>query len=76
MVETFFTYLFLIDFLALFLIMLRKDRNDFYAIIINDYTTKRYFDLVVFFLMCYILLWLTIPISIQQIINDQKQDNE
>ena len=74
MVETFFNYLFLADFIALILLLFRSDRNDFFMLFVKDYTDKNYRELIMFILMCIAILWVTIPISIYQIIKDQNQE--
>ena len=74
MVETFFNYLFLADFIALIFLLFRSDRNDFFMLFVKDYTDKNYRELIMFILMCIAILWVTIPISIYQIIKDQNQE--
>jgi hypothetical protein len=72
-IETLFDLLIFADLLALVLILCRTDRNDFYLLFTSELCNKRYFDLLMLLIMCFVMLWLTIPISIYQIIKDKNQ---
>jgi len=55
------------DLIALFFILLRKDRMDFFNLFITDFYMKQWVQLSLLFIFSIFGLWVTIPQSIKYI---------
>ena len=74
MFDLLLNFLVVADLIAFLLIICRSDKDDFFALFSNELIAQKYFDLFMLIVMCFLMLWLTIPISIYQIITDKNRN--
>lgn len=69
---TWFKVLLIIDLYALFLILLRPDRKEFFLMFWIDIKERNYVCILVWLLYVILLAWITIPRSLQMLFNNHK----